>query len=1603
MALDISTIPKTHESDRIGSIRGIIANYPDTTNVITEFIQNAEDANASEVKFTVYEECIRIENNGNAFRSPDIERICKFSKGKWEERDEKIGKFGVGFLSSYHFTDAPNITSNGISLTIQPDGEIHPQEHPESADKQGAVFNFPLRKLASRFSDEIGVGVVDNERLDRFIHAFQDFFYRNILFLSEVDTIEGWDARGGNPQLVCRCRKPRENEKKFRDTGLIVSQRSPVIALEWLDQTSGEFRRRERKWLIFNQDFRQDYIEQHNQTPPGKTTVSVAFSLEAEHNDELGRLYAYFPTRIHTGFSFNVNAHFAPNTGRTDIRDEPDSIEGKWNHWLIDCLGKLCVGSLDLLKLKVSRPLDWYQVIPIECSEERDYLKRIVDVFVEDAKSKAVIWSGKKNRWQSKLDSIYMVDALLRTILVGSDINLVPVNIQSDGRARKLFELIELSWFDGKGLIEHLKCLPKPCPIIKAPKLVNSEKKISRILSYFKLHPYDGMLHDLKDVSLGLDQYGILHTLNTEGDRVWVADKNMRDILQRSNVPLITKPLQARHKHFLFKAMSPFSVDELIDFLEQRAEESRGKPISKAYVTINSIAKVRKILGYLKSHDVFETSEYGEDALEGTPLCIAQDGKVYCFPSKDPEDDSEENDLVLIPLKGIRQVMAGSGVKFIHQDLAKYRKLLQQAGIDSFGTNELFKYLLRETRDGMEMSEGPVPTRNKTQLKGLYTLIRKSILRGEQLDTLKRLPIFLTSSERLRPLTGGSQGPLSIRSGYVMDPLGLDNLLHDIFKKDKYLSKWLKTKLGVSELNLDKYILKHLMPQYEAVGDNVKLDLLRILMKHRKQIAKKKSLLGPLKSAKLIKGSDDFYHPGQRVCFKNVIATTIFGNEYVFPDHSYGHLKMSKDQSVTEGWTELFSLLGVRRLVHADDIVKMAELLAATECTETSRKRANRLLMYLGRNWDEYTKDSEPLEKLRYMNWVPMTGLEEGLENPFSSYIHELKVLVGGQGNCVQTKKLDMRLAEFLEINTKVETQTIVNNLLQLMQNDKPTPFQIYEELDRRRKDTDSILKLRDEIAFDIGQNGNYWAARDLFFNCPPEIQKYKRQLPDRLRRLTWLCETMGVNPSPTESDYVSLLKMIADAHIGQIVSPKEREILSKTYNYLAKHLDSTSDEELSTLSSQAVVLGEDGLLHLPDTIYINDLPNFTDYSFNRSPVFMDSDLAGTELFIKLGVISILKAMRPTLMSVVDEIINQSYTDFMRDVCREAILRVNYNTLGPGYDINHDREFLLTLEVHDAQGINVQWSVGRGSDVVVSDVIDRGAFYGKPILYVKVGDLKSRALWLAKELARVLAPDEQRTLVFPYETLFNLETVKEIDDYLDMHGFGPLPQSVGPGWTEEYPQLPTDPSLPDGDSNQIQKGLSPKQPEDSPPSWPPRPPRKIHYVDVKNLKVDKKEDSTPQEAHPFSIHATARRGGGGGGGGMAESFSDENMETEAKAFQLIKTFEKDNGWMTDDNGGRGFEGYDIKAQKGKTIKYIEVKSSRSNNYPDMSFRQLEEAKRRRRTFYLYRVINLEISDTPPTLFIIRDPYGYIDLEASAYTAKGYKDNPVGEIAKVTLK
>jgi hypothetical protein len=148
VVVDIKKIPSNHRPDREGSIRGILRNYPDPANIISEFIQNAEDVHSQNIQFEVSADSLRIVNDGSPFLEKDYSRICEFAQGKWGETD-KIGKFGVGFISAYHLTDSPTIISNGVELTIESDGAIKTRKHAASAAMRGSTFLLPLRRHAT--------------------------------------------------------------------------------------------------------------------------------------------------------------------------------------------------------------------------------------------------------------------------------------------------------------------------------------------------------------------------------------------------------------------------------------------------------------------------------------------------------------------------------------------------------------------------------------------------------------------------------------------------------------------------------------------------------------------------------------------------------------------------------------------------------------------------------------------------------------------------------------------------------------------------------------------------------------------------------------------------------------------------------------------------------------------------------------------------------------------------------------------------------------------------------------------------------------------------------------------------------------------------------------------------------------------------------------------------------------------------------------------------------------------------------------------------------------------------------------------------------------
>ena len=115
-------------------LSNILEQYPADVSIFKEFIQNAEDAMATEIAFVIdhrhtfgdksmfdhYRHWKSLQTmpalvvfNNRKFQEEDIQSIKKLGTGGKADASDKIGRFGVGFNVAYHVTDCPTLVSFG--------------------------------------------------------------------------------------------------------------------------------------------------------------------------------------------------------------------------------------------------------------------------------------------------------------------------------------------------------------------------------------------------------------------------------------------------------------------------------------------------------------------------------------------------------------------------------------------------------------------------------------------------------------------------------------------------------------------------------------------------------------------------------------------------------------------------------------------------------------------------------------------------------------------------------------------------------------------------------------------------------------------------------------------------------------------------------------------------------------------------------------------------------------------------------------------------------------------------------------------------------------------------------------------------------------------------------------------------------------------------------------------------------------------------------------------------------------------------------------------------------------------------------------------------
>ena len=295
--------------------------YSDETHFVYELLQNAEDARATRVKFTLHNDCLEFEHDGREFNERDVRGICGLADTEKYEDLTQIGRFGLGFKSVHAYTRTPEIHSGKEHFAI--DKYVQPRAIESEYCELGTRFRFP-------FNHE--------EKTPESSHAdiagrLKDLGIRTLLFLKNLNSVE-YDIVGDSTGIYLReCNNVYSNA--FARVVRVLGQ---------IDQEN----EREEQWLLFRRDI-SDIVEID---VPG-LAVEIAFQLSAAHDEATPRfqrapdsnLVVFFPTQKETKLGFLVQGPYRTTPARDNISHDND-----FNAKLVHQTGELVVEALRWLR-----------------------------------------------------------------------------------------------------------------------------------------------------------------------------------------------------------------------------------------------------------------------------------------------------------------------------------------------------------------------------------------------------------------------------------------------------------------------------------------------------------------------------------------------------------------------------------------------------------------------------------------------------------------------------------------------------------------------------------------------------------------------------------------------------------------------------------------------------------------------------------------------------------------------------------------------------------------------------------------------------------------------------------------------------------------------------------------------------------------------------------------------------------------------------------------------------------------------------------------------------------------------------------------------------
>lgn len=386
--------------------------YGTTIHWALELIQNAEDEAASYVSFTVGDDYVLVENDGEPFNRDDVLSICSAARSF---KQNKIGFFGIGFKSVFHISPAPKIISGRFGFQIEEYLYPEPINEPEKLPMQipdpdrGAAFLLPLK------------GNVPGTTLIERLREIND---RLLLFLSSINTIEFRDRRREPEQdWVIKCDRDGQRWK-------ISNSRSGQIT----------------SWRVFSRVFRVPSqvrslsVVGKELAERSRLVVAFPYPDQDPYPDMAGEcVYCFLPTRRRTDLPFLVHGDFIPALGRENIEgDDP------WNEWLLERLPVLIAEALLKLRNETSFREQLFRYFPLPQEVADEDFQVVVRRVVDRLSGKAIApVDAKKGEWDEP-GRVAIVPAELKELIGPAELQAIydspcrPLDYAADERTREV-------------------------------------------------------------------------------------------------------------------------------------------------------------------------------------------------------------------------------------------------------------------------------------------------------------------------------------------------------------------------------------------------------------------------------------------------------------------------------------------------------------------------------------------------------------------------------------------------------------------------------------------------------------------------------------------------------------------------------------------------------------------------------------------------------------------------------------------------------------------------------------------------------------------------------------------------------------------------------------------------------------------------------------------------------------------------------------------------------------------------------------------------------------------------------------------------------------